>query len=245
MKIREIWNNILLRIIAINVAVFVLVHVAVLLGVSQYTISEHTALPANPVMGVTHIYTVLFYMFTQWNFTHLLFNMLWLWCFGTIMLRYGKSERTILTSYLIGGFAGAACFMLMGALGVASGVLIGSSAAILAVMATCGVVLARRRVEMMLLGSIEVRWLALAVIAFTVFVDSTAGGISHIGPHISGVGGGLIYGLLQMRRQTQHGLNAAEQAELNALLKKVKVSGYNALSSNDKSRLFVLSNKKK
>jgi membrane associated rhomboid family serine protease len=245
MKVSDIWNNMLLRIIAINVAVFVVVHIVVMMGVSQYAVSEHTALPANPVMGVTHIYTVLFYMFTQWQFTHLLFNMLWLWCFGSILLRYGESERIIASTYVIGGFAGAACFMIMGAMGLANGVLIGSSAAVMAVMAACGVILARHKVELMLFGTVEVRWLAAVVIAFTAVIDATAGGIAHIGPHLGGALAGVIYGITHMRRAARHGLKASEHDELNELLTKVKNSGYNALNSNEKSRLFLLSNKRK
>lgn len=267
MTVKDIWNNILWRFIAINVVVFIAVHLAVLCGVSQFTVSEHTALPANPVMGVTHIYTALLYMFTQWQFTHLLFNMLWLWCFGSILLRYGENERVIATSYLAGGFAGAVCFMMMGALKLANGVLIGSSAAVLGVMAACGVILARRKVQLMLLGTVEIRWLALAVIIFSLIVDATAGGVGHIGAHLGGAVAGLVYGIMQVRKQNsivstlrnatppkgrsyskvrrpaQRGLDATEQAELDDLLAKVKNSGYNSLSSSDKTRLFQLSNK--
>jgi membrane associated rhomboid family serine protease len=265
-KAKDIWNNILWRLIAINVAVFLLVHIAVLLGVSQYTVSEHTALPANPILGVTHIYTAVVYMFTQWQFVHLLFNMLWLWCFGSILLRYGENQKVVLSAYLIGGFAGAACFMALGALKLIDGVLIGSSAAVLAVMATCGVRLAHRRVELMLFGSVEVRWLSVGVIAFTVIVDATGAGFWHIGPHLAGAVAGAVYALLltrkqrtvakslqnynpqnrkyaKVRRPAQRGLDATEQAELDALLAKVKASGYNSLNSNDKTRLFQLSNK--
>ncbi len=266
MTVKDIWNNILWRFIAFNVVIFVIANIVVLCGVPQSLIIEHLALPANPVLGVTHIYTAIAYMFTQLQVIHLLFNMLWLWSFGTIMLRYGIAERVVAAAYLIGGFAGAACFMLLGALHLAEGVLIGSSASILAIMAVCGILLARKKVQLVLFGTVEVRWLALAVIAFTIIIDATSAGHGHIGAHLAGAIAGAIYALMLQRKQrqvkdiakhysnakrsyseirkpAQHGLDATEQAELDALLAKVKKSGHSALSSADKTRLFQLSNK--
>lgn len=266
MTIRDIWNNMLWRLIAFNVAIFLIVNLVVLCGVPQTFILEHLALPANPTLGVTHIYTVLAYMFTQVQIVHLLFNMLWMWGFGTIMMRYGVSERVVANAYLFGGFAGAACFMILGAMHLADGVLIGSSAAILAIMAACGILLARHSVQLVLFGSVQVRWLSLSVIAFTIIIDATSAGHGHIGAHLAGAVAGVIYALFLQRKQhqlkniakhyqgakrsysavrrpAQHGLDATEQAELDALLAKVKKSGHSALSSADKTRLFQLSNK--
>jgi membrane associated rhomboid family serine protease len=243
MTIKDIWNNMLWRLIAFNIWVFVVAHLVVLCGAPQGVVAEHLALPANPVMGVTHIYTAVAYMFTQWQFLHLFNNMLWLWCFGSLMLRFGMSERTLLSAYLFGGFAGAACFMVLGALHLASGILIGSSAAILAVMAVSGVLLAKQRVTLMFFGEVKVCRLAVVVMAFTFIIDATAAGNGHIGAHIAGAFAGLVYALVLKRRKT--GLSAFEQAELNRLLSKVKSSGHGSLSPNEKTRLFVLTNKNK
>jgi membrane associated rhomboid family serine protease len=241
MRVKDIWTNMLWRIIAINVIVFVVAHLVVLLGVPQWAVAEHLALPANPVLGVTHVYTAVAYMFTQWEFLHLFNNMLWLWCFGSLMLHFGLSERTLASAYMLGGFAGAACFMALGALHLASGILIGSSAAILAVMAVCGILLARQRVQLMFIGDVQVRWIALAVMAFTFAVDTTAAGNGHIGAHLAGALAGAIYAAVLMRKK--RGLSSSEQAELNNLLAKVKTSGHKALTPTEKTRLFQLSNK--
>lgn len=244
MRLKDFWNDIILRFIAINVVIFLVVHLVVLLGVPQAAVAEHLALPANPSMGASHIYTVVAYMFTQWNLMHLLFNMLWFWSFGMIMRRFAIEQHAIAAAYLIGGFAGAACFMIMGALHLTDGVLIGSSAAILSVMAACGVRLAKERVQLALFGNAQVLWLSLVVIAFTLLLDVTDASRGHFGAHLAGTVAGVVYGFVLLRRRQHPTLTLMEQAELNRLLRKVKNSGHAALTPAEKTRLFQLTSKK-
>ena len=56
-------------------------------------------------------WTLITYMFTHFNFLHILFNMLILYWFGRIFLQY-LTGRQLLTTYLIGGLAGALLYLI-------------------------------------------------------------------------------------------------------------------------------------
>ncbi|MBL7726275.1 MAG: rhomboid family intramembrane serine protease [Dinghuibacter sp.] len=59
----------------------------------------------NPYQLITH-------MFTHWDFTHLLFNMIGLYIFGTILERVWGPKR-FLTCYLLAGLGAAALHLLV------------------------------------------------------------------------------------------------------------------------------------
>ncbi|MDO5395587.1 MAG: rhomboid family intramembrane serine protease [Bacteroidales bacterium] len=257
------------QLMAINLAVFVALHVAAWLGVSQNDIAAAVVLPAAPRYALTHLWTAAIYMFAQWDIFHLIFNMLWLWTFGLIMVRMGVRGKTIVTAYIVGGLAAAAVWLTMGAAGIAHGGLVGSSAAILSVIAAGGVILGRQRIQMMLLGTMQVRWLALGVIVLCVLTDATVQTPATVAAHAAGVIAGVVTAILsvrssrrsrrshkphvnryngsagysRVRRPATRGLDATEQAMLDSLLLKIKNGGYGALTPAEKQLLFSLSTK--
>ena len=67
--------------------------------------------PASPPLFLHRIWTATTYMVTHYDFLHLLFNMLWLFWFGRMLLTT-LSERHLLWLYVGGGLFGASLYIL-------------------------------------------------------------------------------------------------------------------------------------
>ncbi|WP_303044499.1 rhomboid family intramembrane serine protease, partial [Paramuribaculum intestinale] len=75
---------------------------------------------------------------------------------------------------------------------------VGASAAVLAVVAATAVALPRLRINLMLIGPVEIRWIALAIVALDA---ATIGGTSigaHIA-HLAGAAAGVLF-MIKIRR---------------------------------------------
>ena len=144
------------------------------------------------------------------------------------------------------------------------GSLIGSSASVIAVVTAVAILMPHFKMHLLLIGSVSVKWIAIVTIVLVLVgvTGSNAGGeIAHIG----GVIAGVFYGLwikrgheLSFRRPSRRhtpaeppssssssgtGLSADERAELDAILDKIKKSGYTSLTSSERDRLFSVSRK--
>ena len=245
------------QLMMLNLAVFVALHVLAWCGVADTALAAATALPVRPVAALTHAWTAVTYMFTQWDFFHLVFNMMWLWLFGLMMTRLMTPGRQSGVASVVGGLVGAAVWVICGAFFHAQGILLGSSAAVLAVVAYGGITLGRTRIPLVLFGAPQVRWLALVVIILCLLTDGTTQGIPTLAVHCSGAIAGVLLGLWQRRRAIRPLRRAAaakeppfkaeftadDEAALDAILDKVRTGGYGALSPAEKKRLFSLSSR--
>lgn len=199
------------------------------------------------------------YMFVQVDFINLLFNMLWLFAFGRILCLYNQSSR-LLSAYLTGGLTGALFFLVFASfINAGPAVLIGSSAAVLGVIAACGTMYPRVELNLFLFGYAQLRWIALGAI----ILCGLAPGFTNL-PSLAAHAGGAVSGwalikslrftslpkaktnknnILKVRQQERRGLNEKEQIELDNLLSVVKKTGYKSLSIKQQRRLFELSDK--
>lgn len=257
----ELWG-----LMAANLLVFLGVNIAVWCGVSAADVAHVTALPAWPAAVLTAPWTLLTYMFTQWDFMHLLSNMLWLWLFGMMAARLGITGRQILAAYLTGGLVAGVVFVAAGALGFTGMmILIGSSSSVLSIVAMTGIMRGRYKVQLMLLGEMEVRWLSLVVIVLVMLTSSALQDAGVVAAHAAGALTGVLMAVYYMRRGAsaydrlyygrqnerprgsaygpypRRGLTPAEQAELDRLLDDVRRHGYAGISPAQRSRLFELS----
>lgn len=257
----ELWG-----LMAANLLVFLGVNIAVWCGVSAADVAHVTALPAWPAAVLTAPWTLLTYMFTQWDFMHLLSNMLWLWLFGMMAVRLGITGRQILAAYLTGGLVAGVVFVAAGALGFTGMmILIGSSSSVLSIVAMTGIMRGRYKVQLMLLGEMEVRWLSLVVIVLVMLTSSALQDAGVVAAHAAGALTGVLMAVYYMRRGAsaydrlyygrqnerprgsaygpypRRGLTPAEQAELDRLLDDVRRHGYAGISPAQRSRLFELS----
>jgi len=288
------YKSILSNLIAINVIVFLLVKflaiVAALFKLDADVLLNILKLPADFNQMVVHAWTLITYMFTHYDFWHILFNMLWLYWFGQMFLLF-FNPRQLGGLYILGGLAGALFFILAYNIfpyfeeRVTDSYLIGASASVMAIV--FGVAFYRKNFEVGLffLGRIKIIYLAL----FTLVLDLLSIASTNAGGHIAHVGGALLgicfayyydkgkditsplnwlmdrfFNLFKKRpdrkmkvvyrsekspgygRKSDYDYNAGknqESAEIDRILEKIKKSGYNCLTEQEKKKLFDASNK--
>jgi membrane associated rhomboid family serine protease len=193
-------GNYLIRLIYINVAVFL-----VLLVISAITyllrsplISEraisYLAIPASLKELLVRPWTIITYMFTHKDIWHILFNMLWLYWFGTIFLEY-LDQKKLVAVYLLGGISGAVVYVLSFNIfpvfgdQVTSSVAIGASASVMAIVIAIASYVPKYTINLFLLGRIRIIYLALTIFVLTSVMDfsvNSGGKLAHIGGAIFG-----------------------------------------------------------
>ena len=183
---------------------------------------------------ITQPWTLLTYMFSHGSLIHLGVNMLWLYCFARLYMFAGRG-RGVLALYLGGGVAGAVAFMtLNGLFADTSSVLIGSSASIVAIAVADAVLMPDRRLSMPLFGDIKIKWIVIfVVLLFCLGLTSTnaGGNLAHLGGALWGLGYAIRekYAATSRHRSAQH---------VDLIIEKAKLSGYDALTDQEKQALF-------
>lgn len=191
----------LIKLVFVNIAVFIILNVATL-------ILSISGQPAQLALGLVEMpsqlpallvrpWTVLSYMFSQYDFLHLLFNMVWLYWFGSIFL-LADSSKNMCALYIYGGLGGAALFIASYAAMNMHGLLIGSSASVLAIVTATAIRQPGYKVGLLFLGEISLKWLAI----ITIVIDLLSMGGSNGGGHIAHLGGaitGAIYAIAQRK----------------------------------------------
>ena len=108
-------GNVLSKLIFINVGLFILIRLLsvlfLLFNVQDIPFLFYLQLPASFEALLLRPWTLVTYMFTHYEFLHILFNMLWLYWFGGLFLTF-FNERQLGGLYLLGGLAGAIFFVL-------------------------------------------------------------------------------------------------------------------------------------
>lgn len=193
-------GNSLTRLIYINIAVFLLMAIASVFAFlfSNPVISEKTlalmAVPSSLPSLLVKPWTLITYMFTHKDIWHILFNMLWLYWFGTIFLEY-LDQRKLVAVYILGGLAGAviyiASYNIFPAFSgvVNESVAIGASASVMAVVVTIAAYVPDYPVHLILIGKVKIKYMALAILVLTSFMEfpiNSGGKLAHIGGAIFG-----------------------------------------------------------
>lgn len=260
-------KSMLMRFVLINAAVFLTVHIIALIAhISDANLPLTTwiELPPDFITALKRPWTFITYMFTHYDVWHILFNLLWLYCFGIVFLDH-FSEKDFSTAYFAGGFAGAIFYLTGNALfpQIYSHGLLGASAAVLSIATATVVRAPNYRINLLLIGPVKIKWIAVACVAIALL---TAGN-NNIGGHIAHIGGivaGFIiaYGyragwwkatatkkkaviLKPLHKYPVSSELTGKEAEkeLDKLLIKIKRSGYNSLSAKEKEKLSELSKK--
>ncbi len=189
-----------IKLIIINVAIFIIANVAIAIGESRgYDFGAWLALPSLPDDIITHPWTFITYMFFHTGLWHMVFNMLMLYFMGRIFTEYMNSLRLI-SVYLLGGICGGLLFVALYNLYPSLGYrpLIGASAGVMAIAVSIATVIPNYPVGLFLMGTIRLKYLALIIFVLTSLLDlssNTGGKVAHIGGAIFGV----LYGMQQRR----------------------------------------------
>lgn len=131
-------SNVIVKLVVINVAAFLIVSLgSFFMAMSPGYFAKWFVLSDHLMTLAFKPWTVLTYSFLHFGFFHLLFNMIWLYWFGRIVLNLFNGRR-FLTVYLLGAIAGGILFVLAYNIFPVfenhRGYLIGASGAVTAIM---------------------------------------------------------------------------------------------------------------
>ena len=278
-------GSILSKLIYINVGLFLIVRLLAvaftLFNMNADTVLFWLQVPSSPIQLLYRPWTLLTYMFTHFDFLHIIFNMLWLYWFGGLFLSF-FSERQLGGLYVIGGLAGALLYIVSYNFFpyfsnvAAHSTLMGASASVMAIVFAVSFYKKDMEISLLLIGRIKLIYLALFTLGIDLLAitsDNAGGHIAHIGGALSGIlyasqyikGKDLttpfnkfidfVVNLMRRKprmkvthRRTENDweFNARkhqEQEVIDRILDKLKRSGYESLSDNEKKQLFDASKK--
>jgi len=193
----------LTRLIYLNIAVFLLISVGSIIGyllnnqALSLKILNLFSVPSSVKAFILRPWTLITYMFTHKDILHILFNMLWLYWFGTIFLEY-LDQKKLVSVYLLGGITGAIVYIISFNIFpvfdqvVSESVAIGASASVLAIVVAIALYVPDYSVNLILLGRVKIKWIALVIFILTSVMDfsvNSGGKLAHIG----GAGFGYLY----------------------------------------------------
>lgn len=186
-------------------------------------------------------WTSITYMFTQISFIHLTVNMLWLVGFGAMMK--GDWWQTAGT-YLAGGIAGAVAFSTYTLYsGLQDERLAGASASVIAVVAATTILTPDRRVRLMLVGDIRLKWVA-PIALLTIFAGFSAETAAHLGGLLAGCFCGVLL-RLHDKAIARRAMRAARRRTMRLkIMQKASSSGFAALSEEERRELFDLAQRR-
>ncbi len=189
-------GSVIVQLIFINVAVFIFANV--ILGIIDLMPQLRTgvyffdwfSLSSDPKQLLYHPWSLITYGFLHKSLWHILFNMLWLYWIGSILVEY-LGNRKVLPIYLYGILAGGLLFLLFFNFQVsATHTLIGASAGVMAVVWATVALLPDYRINLLFIGSIPLIYVAafLSILdLFSITSSNNAGGaVAHIGGALMG-----------------------------------------------------------
>ncbi len=186
----------LTKLIYVNLAVFVIakiISVFFILFNIDFGLVQWLALPADFSRLASRPWTIITYMFYHESFLHILFNLLWLYWFGRIFLRYLDQKR-LLNVYILGGICGGVLYMLAYNAfpafkpSVPVSVALGASAGVIAVVVAISYYVPNFILNLMFIGPVKLKYIALV----TILLDIMGIGGGNAGGHIAHLGGALF-----------------------------------------------------
>jgi membrane associated rhomboid family serine protease len=266
------------KLIYINIALFLVVRLSDLLVMFGLIPNGFVlSLFAMPMEFDTYIYkpwTLFTYMFCQYDFLHLLLNMLCLHWFGRLFSAI-IGEYHLLSTYIIGGLVGGVtCFIGLAVMGMNMGLLLGASAAVLSLLIAVAFMAPNYSVHIVFVGNIRLKYYALIMVLVDLICLPS---FINLGGHFSHLGGmlaGLVLALgwkkngisqrnvvmdwlgrtKKTKMKVQRGGRVMTDYEFNSeqvdrkkrvdrILDKIKASGYDSLTAQEKQILFEDSKK--
>ena len=283
------WSDNLVKLIYINLAVFLLIGlISVILrlfNIDYEGYLDYLKMPSSPSAFLTRPWTIFTYMFLHAGFIHLIFNVIFLYWSGRFFLAY-FNEKQLVGLYLIGGVFGATFYLLFFNFFPYfesvknSSWLLGASASVLAILTASAVTAPRAEVRIPFVGNVKLMYIAIVIIAIDLLSVTSFNSGGHIA-HLGGVLAGCLFATLMKkgkdltaplnkmidfivnilkpkpkekkapftytyRTNIDYEYNRRkkqESEEIDAILDKIKKSGYDNLTEEEKKRLFEQSQK--
>lgn len=196
-------GSVLIKLIFINVLVFLAVNVIGLLlyffnienGIQQLV--YWLSLPSDVTKLLYRPWTILSYMFLHEEIFHLLFNMLVLYFGGQIFLQFLNNKK-LLSTYLLGGLSGGLLYVLLfNVLPVfeqqtSLSFALGASASVMAVLIAAATYVPNFVVRLIFLGNVKLKYIALIYVVLDVISIPKGNSGGHIA-HLGGALFGFVY----------------------------------------------------
>jgi len=239
-------------LISLNALLFLFRYIAQ----SQFDLAQIFGLSSNNIWPM--IWQPLTYMFIHGDFFHVLMNMFVLWMFGS-ELESIWGRREFLKFYFITGIGSGLIWLLFNL--NSNAVLIGASGAIYGILLAYGLMFPNRKVLIYFFFPVKVKYFVifLGLMAFVSSLSYSGSNISHL-THLSGMMIGFIYlkstwtlqrfklllnsylAIIKYKKSIKKEKHIANiQANVDQLLDKVSEVGFEALSEEEKEKLFIYS----
>ncbi len=193
-------GNMVMKLIFVNVGVFLFFGVLHLLGFLlqnnsfYHLLLSKVEMPASLTTLLYQPWSVFTYMFLHTGFFHVLFNLLWFYWFGEIFVLY-LGDKKILPLYILGGLTGAVTYLLAFNLipvfkpQVDASMMLGASASIFAVVFAAATLNPDFEVRLMFIGVVRIKYIAVISLLLDVInipYGNAGGYIAHAGGALSG-----------------------------------------------------------
>ncbi len=200
-------SNVLMKIIIINIAIFLVLNIAHLFAFfgrfeKEYAMFERTWFYlSSPIENNLYKPWVLIsYFFTHKDIGHIFWNMMFLYVFGSILGDF-LGDKKVLITYILGGLAGAVMFFL-----IAPFVpnldkvtfMLGASAGVYAIVFGTATLVPTYSLQVLFLGAVQIRWIALFYLVGTI-IGLRGGNAGGELAHLGGILIGYIY-ISQLQR---------------------------------------------
>ena len=280
--LKKLWNkkdNGLIKIIIINVIIFLSIGIIKIFfqigGLESLYIKflNSLMLPANLGDFIFKPWSIITYFFLHINFSHILWNMLFLYWFGKI-IHNNIGNNALISLYILGGIIGGLLYMAIYNIipyygnQINQSLMLGASAGVFSVVIGSATLIPNYTFHLLFIGPIKIKYIALFYVASS-FFDITG---NNAGGEIAHLGGALI-GYLYIK-QLQNGNNMGNpiirilnffhnpkvnkskdnysyqninkkisQDDIDKILDKISESGYSSLNKSEKEKLFNASKK--
>lgn len=227
-------------------------------------IRSYLAFPAKVDMLPTRFYTLITHAFFHQDLFHILFNLLWLYWMGNLFLGFLK-PRQFHVVYWGGVVLGALSFLLLynlsPKLNATGATLIGASAAVMAIFTAITTLAPNYSLRLLLFGDVKLKYVLLVYILLDIVGVSR--GVANIGGNFAHLGGALfgfayikllqsgtdLSSLFKKKPKLRVVKNdtpkprttVVNQDEIDAILDKISLSGYEKLTTKEKQTLFEAS----
>jgi membrane associated rhomboid family serine protease len=245
------WTEIVKFLILSNVTIFA---VQYLFQLDNYFMLNFSLIP--PFFFDGQVWRLFAYMFLHAGFSHILFNMLALWMFGSALERVWGSKE-FLKYYLLTGLGGGLCYALFN---MGSPIpTVGASGAIYGLLLAYGVLFPENVIYIWFVIPVKAKWFVVifGVIEFLASFNPGSGvaHLAHLGGMIMGfiylkrrqLFGGKLGGVSRyekwMKEYESHKREKADEdiekvrREVDELLDKINKVGFDGLTKEEQKRL--------
>jgi len=233
-------GNIIIKLIIVNVAVFVLINILALVfflfsigGTDKFALVDWLAVPASLNNLLYKPWTIFTYMFFHQGFMHILFNMLWLYWFGKIFLEF-IDKKKLLSVYLLGGISGAVLYILAYNTFPAFkpwlpiSYALGASASVYAIVVAISAYSPNYTINLLFIGRVQIKYIAV----FVVVLDILSISQGNAGGHIAHLGGALFGYLFAMQLKKNNDISSGFTNFVDDLSSKFSSSPKMQVKSN-------------